>query len=114
MEPCPPLQGVGLLELTIIDGVGLGQVKKTDDEPTAAHTLYNLVDRRHVSDWGRYLGDATLTAAILDRLAMHAVRIDTREDNSDDLFTPSTRRTCAARQTRTRIAMSPVPLGAGG
>lgn len=29
-----------------------------------------------LSDWGRYLGDATLTAAILDRLAMHALRID--------------------------------------
>ena len=27
-------------------------------------------------DWGRFLGDATLTAAILDRLAMHAIRID--------------------------------------
>ena len=26
--------------------------------------------------WGRFLGDATLTAAILDRLAMHAIRID--------------------------------------
>jgi len=75
-------------ELLIIDDVGLGQVKKRDDEPTAAHTLYNLVDRRHgrastaitsniaLSDWGRYLGDATLTAAILDRLAMHAIRID--------------------------------------
>ena len=25
---------------------------------------------------GRFLGDATLTAAILDRLAMHAIRID--------------------------------------
>lgn len=75
-------------ELLIIDDVGLGQVKKRDDEPTAAHTLYNLIDRRHgrfstavtsniaLSDWGRYLGDATLTAAILDRLAMHAIRID--------------------------------------
>ena len=64
------------------------QVKKHGDEPTAAHTLYNLVDRRHgrtstavtsniaLSDWGKYLGDATLTAAILDRLAMHAIRID--------------------------------------
>jgi DNA replication protein DnaC len=74
--------------LLIIDDVGLGQVKKRDDEPTAAHTLYNLVDRRHgrvstavtsnikLSEWGRYLGDATLTAAILDRLAMHAIRID--------------------------------------
>lgn len=72
-------------KLLIIDDVGLGQLKKRDDEPTAAHTLYNLVDRRHthastaitsnieLSDWGRYLGDATLTAAILDRLVMHAV-----------------------------------------
>jgi DNA replication protein DnaC len=75
-------------ELLIIDDVGLGQIKKRGDEPTAAHTLYNLVDRRHgkastavtsnimLSEWGRYLGDATLTAAILDRLAMHAIRID--------------------------------------
>jgi DNA replication protein DnaC len=29
-----------------------------------------------LSDWGCYLGDATLTAAILDRLAMHAICID--------------------------------------
>ena len=75
-------------DLLIIDDVGLGQIKKRDDEPTAAHTLYNLIDRRHsrastavtsnisLSEWGRYLGDATLTAAILDRLAMHAIRID--------------------------------------
>jgi len=74
--------------LLIIDDVGLGQVKKRDDEPTAAHTLYNLIDRRYgrvstavssniaLSDWGRFLGDATLTAAILDRLAMHAIRVD--------------------------------------
>ncbi len=74
--------------LLIIDDVGLGQVRKRPDEPTAAHTLYNIVDRRHgvastaitsnidLSDWGRYLGDATLTAAILDRLAMHAICID--------------------------------------
>jgi DNA replication protein DnaC len=73
-------------KLLIIDDVGLGQLKKRDDEPTAAHTLYNLVDRRHthastaitsnieLSEWGRYLGDATLTTAILDRLVMHAVR----------------------------------------
>ena len=75
-------------DLLIIDDVGLGQIKKRGDEPTAAHTLYNLLDRRHervstavtsniaLSDWGRYLGDATLAAAILDRLAMNAVRID--------------------------------------
>ncbi len=74
--------------LLIIDDVGLGQVKKRDDEPTAAHTLFNLVDRRHgrlstaltsnikLSTWGRYLGDTTLALAILDRLAMRAIRID--------------------------------------
>ena len=74
--------------LLIIDDVGLGQVRKRDDEPTAAHTLYNLLDRRHsrtataitsnikLSAWGRYLGDPTVAAAILDRLAMRALRID--------------------------------------
>ena len=74
--------------LLIIDDVGLGQVRKRADEPTAAHTLYNLIDRRHgftstavtsnikLSAWGRYLGDATVAAALLDRLAMQAIRID--------------------------------------
>jgi DNA replication protein DnaC len=74
--------------LLIIDDVGLGQLKKRDDEPTAAHTLYNLVDRRHgrastaitsnidLSGWGRYLGDATITSAILDRLVMNAIRFN--------------------------------------
>ena len=74
--------------LLIIDDVGLGQVRKRDDEPTAAHTLFNLIDCRHgrvstamtsniaLSDWGRYLGDTTVAMAILDRLAMHALRID--------------------------------------
>jgi hypothetical protein len=28
-----------------------------------------------LSDWGRYLGDATITAAILDRLVMNAIRV---------------------------------------
>jgi DNA replication protein DnaC len=75
-------------ELLIIDDVGLGQVKKRDDEPTAAHTLFNLIDHRHgrlstavtsniaLSDWGRYLGDTTVAMAILDRLAMNALRVD--------------------------------------
>ncbi|MCC6904102.1 MAG: ATP-binding protein [Polyangiaceae bacterium] len=34
-------------DLLVIDDVGLGQVRKRDDEPTAAHTLYDLLDRRH-------------------------------------------------------------------
>ena len=75
-------------ELLIIDDVGLGQVKKREDEPTAAHTLFNLIDRRHgnastaftsnikLSAWGRYLGDPTLAVAILDRVAMRAIRLD--------------------------------------
>jgi DNA replication protein DnaC len=73
--------------LLIIDDVGLGHLKKRDDEPTAAHTLYNLVDRRHgrastaitsnieLSDWGHYLGDAVITTAILDRIVMNAIRL---------------------------------------
>jgi len=75
-------------DLLIIDDVGLGQVKMRDHEPTAAHTLFNLIDRRHgrvstaltsniaLSDWGRYLGDTTVAMAILDRLAMNALRVD--------------------------------------
>lgn len=82
------LKGWARHELLIIDDVGLGQIKKRDDEPTAAHMLFNLIDRRHgrvstaltsniaLSDWGRYLGDTTVAMAILDRLAMHALRID--------------------------------------
>jgi DNA replication protein DnaC len=74
--------------LLIVDDVGLGQIRKREDEPTAAHMLFNLIDQRHtrvstaitsnikLSAWGRYLGDATLAAAILDRLAMRALRID--------------------------------------
>jgi DNA replication protein DnaC len=74
--------------LVIIDDVGLGQLKKHNDEPTAAHMLFDLLDRRHgrgstamssnigLAEWGRYLGDATLASAILDRVAMHAIHID--------------------------------------
>lgn len=74
-------------KLLMIDDVGLGQLKKHDDEPSAAHSLYNLIDRRHgrvstaitsnieLSDWGRYLGDAILTRAILDRIVMNAIRL---------------------------------------
>jgi DNA replication protein DnaC len=72
----------------VIDDVGLGQLRRRDDEPTAAHMLFTLLDRRHanastaltsnikLSAWGKYLGDATLAAAVLDRLAATSVRID--------------------------------------
>ena len=74
--------------LLVIDDVGLGQLKRRDDEPTAAHMLFTLIDRRHsksttaltsnikLSAWGKYLGDATLAAAVLDRLAATSIRID--------------------------------------
>jgi DNA replication protein DnaC len=74
-------------KLVIIDDVGIGHLKMHDDQPTAAHTLYNLIDRRHgrastaitsnieLSEWGRYLGDAIITRAILDRIVMNAVRL---------------------------------------
>ncbi len=93
-------------KLLIVDDVGLGQLKKHEDEPTAAHTLYNLVDRRHgrastaitsnieLSDWGRYLGDAIITRAILDRLVMNAVRL--RIDG------PSYRQQVAEERTKKR------------
>jgi DNA replication protein DnaC len=72
----------------VIDDVGLGQLKRREDEATAAHMLFTLLDRRHthastgvtsnikLSAWGRYLGDATLAAAVLDRLAATSIRID--------------------------------------
>lgn len=75
-------------QVLVIDDVGLGQLKRRDDEPTAAHMLFTLLDRRHMtastaitsnlllSAWGKYLGDATLAAAVLDRLAANAIRID--------------------------------------
>lgn len=76
--------------LLIIDDVGLGQLRRRDDEPTAAHMLFTLLDRRHMaastaitsniqlSTWGKYLGDATLAGVVLDRLAATAIRIDIR------------------------------------
>lgn len=72
----------------VIDDVGLGHVRRSPDEPTAAHMLFALIDRRvgrvstaltsniRLSAWGPYLGDAALTMAILDRLVHHAVRIE--------------------------------------
>jgi DNA replication protein DnaC len=101
-------------DLLVIDDVGLGQVRQRDDEPTAAHTLFNLVDRRHgklstavtsnidLRQWGRYLGDATIAAAILDRLAMHAIRID--------IDGPSYRQHLAAeRAARVAVPTAPAP-----
>ena len=72
----------------VVDDVGLGRVRRAPDEPTAAHMLFALVDRRaghastaltsniKLSAWGPYLGDAALTMAILDRLIHHATRIE--------------------------------------
>jgi DNA replication protein DnaC len=74
--------------LLVIDDVGLGQLKRRDEEATAAHLLFTLLDRRHLnvstaltsniklSAWGKYLGDATLAAAVLDRLAATSTHLD--------------------------------------
>jgi DNA replication protein DnaC len=71
-----------------VDDVGLGQLKRRNDEPTAAHMLFTLLDRRHenastalssnikLSAWGKYLGDTTLAAAVLERLVENSIRID--------------------------------------
>ena len=32
--------------------------------------------KSRLKEWGRYLGDPTITSAILDRLATHAIRIN--------------------------------------
>jgi DNA replication protein DnaC len=62
-------------DLLVIDDVGLGQVKRRGDEPTAAHTLCNLIDRRHgqvstavtsniaLSEWGRWRRPRRLSAS---------------------------------------------------
>ena len=75
-------------QLLVIDDVGLGQLKRRDEEATAAHMLFTLLDRRHMeastgitsnirlSAWGKYLGDATLAAAVLDRLSANSIHID--------------------------------------
>jgi DNA replication protein DnaC len=74
--------------LLVIDDVGLGRVRRSPDEPTAAHMLFALIDHRvgrastaltsniRLSAWGPYLGDPALTMAILDRLIHHATRIE--------------------------------------
>lgn len=98
------------VEFLVIDDVGLGQLRKREDEPTAAHSLFNLIDRRHarvstavtsnikLSTWGRYLGDATVTKAILDRLVMHAIAIDIQG--------PSYRQHLAAQRAKKRNGKS--------
>jgi DNA replication protein DnaC len=74
--------------LLVIDDVGLGRVRRSKDEPTAAQMLFTLVDQRvgrtstiltsniKLSAWGAYLGDPALTMAILDRMIHRATRIE--------------------------------------
>lgn len=89
-------------DLLVIDDVGLGRVRRSADEPTAAHMLFTLIDKRAgkrstavtsniaLSGWGPYLGDPALTMAILDRLVEHATRMEVdgpswRDDQSQKL-----------------------------
>lgn len=71
-----------------------------------------MIDRRHgrastaftsnikLSAWGRYLGDPTLAMSILDRLAMHAIRLD--------ITGPSYRQHVADERAKKRGAKIPV------
>jgi DNA replication protein DnaC len=70
--------------------------------------LFTLLDRRHthastaissnipLSEWGKYLGDATLAMVVLDRLAATSIRIDIRG--------PSYRQHLAKQRAETRQA----------
>ena len=40
------------------------------------HHAWSITSNIALSDWGRYLGDTTVAMAILDRLAMNAIRLD--------------------------------------
>jgi DNA replication protein DnaC len=72
----------------VVDDVGIGRVRRSESEPTAAQMLFTLVDQRvgrastlltsniKLSAWGSYLGDAALTMAILDRMIQRATRME--------------------------------------
>lgn len=82
------LRRYGRVPVLVIDDVGLGRIRHSDHEPTAAQMLFTLVDQRvgrvstlltsniKLSAWGSYLGDATLTMAILDRMIHRATRME--------------------------------------
>ena len=55
-----------------------------------------------LSAWGKYLGDATLAAAILDRLVMNAVRLD--------IDGPSYRQHVARQRSKAPDSPDPDPL----
>jgi DNA replication protein DnaC len=72
----------------VIDDVGLGRVRRSADEPTAAQMFFTLADKRvgrtstlltsniKLSAWGGYLGDPALTMAVLDRMIHRATRME--------------------------------------
>jgi len=72
----------------VIDDVGLGRIRRSADEPTAAHMFFTLADKRvgrtstlmtsnlKLSAWGGYLGDPALTMAVLDRMIQRATRME--------------------------------------
>jgi DNA replication protein DnaC len=72
----------------VIDDVGLGRIRRSADEPTAAQMFFTLADQRvgrtstlltsniKLSAWGSYLGDPALTMAVLDRMIQRATRME--------------------------------------
>lgn len=82
------LRRYGRVPVLVIDDVGLGRIRRSENEPTAAQMLFTLVDQRvgrastmmtsniKLSAWGSYLGDTALTMAILDRMIQRATRME--------------------------------------
>lgn len=72
----------------VIDDVGLGRVRRSADEASAAQMFFTLADKRvghtstlltsniKLSAWGTYLGDPALTMAVLDRMIQRATRME--------------------------------------
>lgn len=107
----------------VIDDVGLGRIRRSDNEPTAAQMLFTLVDQRvgrastlmtsniKLSVWGSYLGDAALTMAILDRMIQRATRMEVegpswRDKESKEL---NERRRADAHKRKSPVRATPAP-----
>lgn len=117
------LRRYGRVPVLVIDDVGLGRIRRSENEPTAAQMLFTLVDQRvgrastmmtsniKLSAWGSYLGDAALTMAILDRMIQRATRMEVegpswRDKESKEL---NERRRADAHKRKSPAKAAPPP-----